>query len=137
MIPIIGEIVNGIVGLGKTIGGGVLERAKIKAQGKIDIKKAKIEMQVNRYKQLGEMDLAAMQGMQFSWKDEYLTILISIPAVMCFIPDFTIMGITFSPATTVSLGFGTLKTMPEWYQWAFTGVIAAVFGLRTWLGFKK
>jgi hypothetical protein len=56
-IPLIGGIITGIVELGKTIGGGIIERSKIKAEGKIAIKKAKIEMQVNRYKQLGEMDM--------------------------------------------------------------------------------
>ncbi len=127
-IPLIGGIITGIVELGKTIGGGIIERNKIKTQGKIDIKKAKINMKVKRYEQLGEMDLVAMKGMQFSWKDEYLLILFSIPLIMCFIPPCV---------PWVTAGFAVLKTLPAWYQWSITGMVAATFGLRTWRGLFK
>lgn len=128
-IPLIGGIIAGVVELGKTIGGGIVERAKIKTQGKIDIKKAKIQMEVDRYKQLGEMDLAAQKGMMFSWKDEYLLVLFSIPLILAFIPPLV---------PYVIAGFQVLQGLPAWYQWSITGMVAATFGLRTWQGvFKK
>jgi len=120
-----------------SVGKSFLENRKVKAEGKIEITKAKINWKVKKEELKANMDLTAMQGMEFSWKDEYLTILISVPAVMCFLPDFSIGAFMFSPVTAVREGFSALDTMPSWYQWAFTGVIAAVFGLRTWLGFKK
>lgn len=128
-LPIIGGIISVIVELGKTIGGGLVERAKIKTQGKLEIKKAKIDMQVSRYKKLGEMDLEATKGMMFSWKDEYLLVLFTIPLVLAFIPPLV---------PYVIAGFQILQTLPAWYQWAITGMVAATFGLRTWQGvFKK
>lgn len=126
--PIIGGIISGVVELGKTIGGGIIERKKIKTEGKIAIKKAKMEMKVNRYKQLGEMDLEAMKGMQFSWKDEYLLILFSIPLILSFIPWCV---------PWVQAGFQVLLGLPAWYQWSITGMVAATFGLRTWKGLFK
>lgn len=129
MLPIIGGIITGIVELGKTIGGSYLENKKIKAQGKIEIEKAKIQMKVDRYKQLGEMDIEAQKGMMFSWKDEYLLVLFSLPLIMAFIPPLV---------PYVMEGFAVLNGLPTWYQWSITGMVAATFGLRTWQGiFKK
>lgn len=134
MLPaFIGPIVTALGAIGKSW----LENRRVKAEGKIAITHAKIAYKVRREEMKAEMDLTAMQGMQWTWKDEYLLVLLSIPAIMCFIPDFTFAGVLYSPVNAVHSGFEVLKTMPAWYQWAFTGIIAATFGLRTWMGFKK
>lgn len=127
-LPLIGGIIAGVVELGKTIGGGIIERSKIKTQGKLEIKKAKIQMKVDRYKQLGQMDMEAMKGMQFSWKDEYLLVLFSIPLILAFVPPLV---------PYVIAGFQILQSLPAWYQWSITGMVAATFGLRTWRGIFK
>ena len=128
MLPIIGGIISGIVSLGKTIGGGILEKSKIKAEGKIEIKKAKIKSEVRRLELRGEMDLSAMKGMQFSWKDEYILVLMSIPLILAFIPPMT---------PHVKDGFGIINELPEWYRWSWMGIVTATYGLRTWTGWKK
>ena len=56
-----------------------------------------------------------------SWKDEYLTIVLSIPIIMAFIPGLD---------TIVHNGFAQLEAMPEWYQLSLGAVIAASFGIR-------
>jgi hypothetical protein len=66
-----------------------------------------------------------MNQMQHTWKDEYLLILISIPVILAFIPYMV---------PYVTAGFAVLTGLPMWYQWSFTGIIAATFGLRTWKG---
>lgn len=124
-LPLIGGIIAGVIELGKTIGGGIIENKKIKTAGKIAIKQAKIDMQVSRYKKLGEMDLAAMNQMQFTWKDEYLLVLFSIPLMLAFVPPLV---------PYVHSGFAVLQGLPAWYQWSITGMVAATFGLRTWNG---
>ena len=63
------------------------------------------------------------QGSQSSWKDEWLTILFSIPLVLVFIGDWG-RGI-------VSNGFVALETMPEWYQYTLGVIVAASFGVRS------
>ena len=124
MLPIIGIIASAIGSLGSSW----LENRKVKAQGKIEITKAKQGFIAAKYTAKAAMDLKSLDGMQFSWKDEYLLIILTIPVIMCFIPFL---------ATYVGAGFAVLNTCPEWYKWALTGIIAATFGLRTWAGIKK
>ena len=67
----------------------------------------------------------AMQNSATSWKDEYLTLLISIPLIMCFIPSLV---------PYVREGFAVLDTMPTWYQYTFSVIVAASFGVRGAIG---
>lgn len=65
-----------------------------------------------------------------SWKDEYVLMVVSIPAVLCFIPK------SFEEwqggAYYVSQGFEALQLTPLWYQILFCSVFAATFGIRWW-----
>lgn len=124
MLPIIGAIVSAVSSIGKSW----LENRKVKAQGKIAISQAKINARVKKEEAKANMDLAAMDGMRYSWKDEYLVILLSVPVILCFIPGLDQYALR---------GFQILNETPDWYRWAVTGMIAASFGLRTWTGFKK
>ena len=58
-----------------------------------------------------------------SWKDEWFTLVLSIPAIMSFVPGL---------ADYVELGFHALSTTPEWYQLALLVAIGASFGVRIW-----
>jgi hypothetical protein len=55
------------------------------------------------------------------WKDEWFTIILSIPAVLCFVPG---------GAEYVTAGFDSLRDTPDWYQWAFMVAVASSFGYR-------
>ena len=55
------------------------------------------------------------------WKDEWFTLILSIPAILCFIPG---------GAEYVTAGFDSLKGTPDWYQWAFMVAVASSFGYR-------
>lgn len=127
-LPLIGAIIGGVVELGRSIGGGILERSKLKAKGKIEIKKAKIRSQIKRWDRLAEMDIEAMKGMQFSWKDEYILVLMSIPLILAFVP-----GLEWH----VKQSFAIINNLPEWYRWSWMGIVTATYGLRTWTGWKK
>ena len=63
------------------------------------------------------------QGSQSSWKDEWLTILFSVPLVLCFTGEWG--------RQTVSDGFAALESMPEWYQYTLGVIVAASFGVRS------
>ena len=58
-----------------------------------------------------------------SWKDEWLTILFSIPLVLVFTGDWG--------REIVANGFVALETMPEWYQYTLGVIVAASFGVRS------
>ena len=120
MLAFIPAIIKGVVSLGTTW----MEKKKVQAQGKIQIEQAKIDAIVKRADQLHDMDKSSVSDMKFSWKDEWFTLLLSAPFIMCFIPPL---------APYVEQGFEILKeSTPDWYRWAFLGAIVASFGLRTW-----
>ena len=63
------------------------------------------------------------QGSQNSWKDEWLTILFSVPLVLAFCGDWG--------RTIVAEGFAALETMPEFYRYTLGVIVAASFGVRS------
>ena len=58
---------------------------------------------------------------QSGWKDEYWTIVLSIPMVMCFIPGLVVY---------VEKGFAALQQTPEWYRYVIGVAIGSAFGVR-------
>jgi len=78
-----------------------------------------------------EFDVAAIKGHKDSLKDEWLTLLFSIPLVLAFIPGCE---------EIVTRGFEALEKCPTWYKAAVSAMIASVFSLRGakhFLGNKK
>lgn len=70
-------------------------------------------------------DLEAMRQMQYSWKDEYLTIVFTLPLLASFIPHEEVQA-------AIKQGWITIALAPEWYQWCLVGIVIATFGLRAW-----
>ena len=94
-----------------------------KAQSATKVAKAQAEAIVMQKKATGEIDwdLEMAKGSQTSWKDEWLTILFSIPLILAFIPGMEDL---------VRNGFQQLEQMPEWYQYSLGVIVAASFGTR-------
>ncbi len=67
------------------------------------------------------------QGSQNSWKDEWLTILFSIPLILSFCGEWG--------RTVTAEGFAALGAMPEWYQYTLGVIVAASFGVRSAIKF--
>ena len=117
-----------IISLVSTVFKGWMGTRKVKAEGKVKIAQAKVEAKIRKIDAQSEMDLSSTNQMQYSLKDEFLTILMSVPIIMCFIPAL---------ADYALRGFAILEGTPLWYRACFTGIVAASFGLRTWLGHLK
>ena len=125
MIPIIGAA----IGLVKTLASSYLERKKIEAQGRIDVAKARVQSEVKRAENEDVYDIKAAEGMRYSWKDEWLCIVFSGVFIACFLPW---------TQPYVKEGFSFLKeNTPRWFEWCFTGIVAASFGLRGWNVWKN
>jgi len=94
-----------------------------KAQAKTRVAKAEAEAVVMQKKATGEIDwdLKMADASASSWKDEWLTILFSIPLILAFIPGME---------DIVSRGFQQLEQMPQWYQYSLGTIVAASFGTR-------
>ena len=98
---------------------------KQKAKNEVAVATAKAEATVMQKKATGEIDwdLKMADASASSWKDEWLTIIFSVPLVLSFCGDWG-RGV-------VSDGFEALATMPEWYQYTLGVIVAASFGVRS------
>lgn len=63
-----------------------------------------------------------------SWKDEWFTIILSIPLVLCFFP---------SAVDYVLAGFDALSKTPPWYRGAVMVAISSAFGFQKYFHFKN
>jgi hypothetical protein len=101
--------------------GGVVETRKAKAEQKLTKIKAETEIVKQQIKGEIDWDVEAIKGSKESWKDEYLTILFSIPLLLCFLP-FTV--------EYVERGFTALAMTPDWYKYTLGIIVSASFGIR-------
>jgi hypothetical protein len=92
-----------------------------KLESKIRIEEAKATMEVKKLEADNAWELAQIANS--GWKDEWVLILLSIPLVLVFIPDF---------APYIQQGFDVLATTPEWYRWMIMAIFTAIYGIRVW-----
>jgi len=90
-------------------------------RGKAAWERAKTERAEKSEGRDHEWELEALKNS--GWKDDYVTILVSIPLVLSFIP---------ATVTYVTNGFAALDTTPTWYQILAATVLAASVGVRWW-----
>tara|TARA_Y100000114_G_scaffold43015_1_gene38417 strand:- start:2250 stop:2636 length:387 start_codon:yes stop_codon:yes gene_type:complete len=90
--------------------------AKAKAQ-------AEAKVMVSAATSTADWEKLMAKGSQSSWKDEWLTILFSIPLILAFAGEWG--------RTIVAEGFAALEVMPEWYQYTLGVIVAASFGIRS------
>jgi hypothetical protein len=103
-----------------TVVGGLVTWWQKRSESKDRINEAKTEAQIERLKNTSD---------QSGWKDEYLVVLWSLPAIMAFIPYFQ---------PYVREGFIILKTeTPEWYMIGWLGITGAVFGLKRLIEYRQ
>jgi len=114
MIPIIGEVIGNLFGLGRDYLDGKRKLKQAKLETELYIEKSKATADI-------DWDKQALVNAQTSWKDEWFTLLLSIPAIMAFIPGL---------APYVGFGFAELAKAPDWYLAAFGIAVAALFGFR-------
>ena len=108
----------------KLIQGAVAPITNLLAK-KSDNKRAIIEKNVDRVMNAedkqAEWEKIQAEAGRHSWKDEYWTVILSIPAVMVFFPDYV---------DDIEAGFQVLANMPEFYQYWLGLAILSSFGIR-------
>ena len=98
-----------------------MKRKGEKDQAKHEVKVAKINGAI-------DADVASSKAMSDSLKDEWFTLLLSIP---CLIVFYAAIAGNLEMIEQIKLAFEVMGQLPDWYTWAFTGAIAASFGIRT------
>jgi hypothetical protein len=95
---------------------------KIKATTKVKIAKAEAEAAILEKKATGEIDwdLAQAEASEGSWKDEWLTVVFTLPLIL----------LLFGQEERVNNFFIALSNCPEWYQYMLGTIVAASFGFR-------
>mgnify|MGYP001384497961 CR=1 FL=1 len=95
-------------------------------RGKSAVAKAKAEAEaavmVSAATSTAEWEKLMAKGSQNSWKDEWLTILFSIPLILSFCGDWG--------REIVQNGFAALEAMPQYYQYTLGVIVSASFGTR-------
>lgn len=90
-------------------------------KGRQAVAEAKIEREVKALTHEANWDTVQAEASKASWKDEWLTILISIPLVLAFVPGMD---------GYLDKGFTILEKCPDWYQYLVGVVFAASFGIK-------
>ena len=114
-------LIKPLLGVASDAISGYMETKKAKAKQKLVKIEAETEIVKQQIKGEVDWDLEAIKGSKDSWKDEYLTILFSIPLLLCFLP-FTVED--------VERGFAALAMTPDWYKYTLGVIVSASFGIK-------
>ena len=102
---------------------GPIVNKAAEAKLKLTEAEAKAKIMLSKETSIADWERIMAQGSQNSWKDEWLTILFSIPLVLVFLGD--------TGRQVVADGFAALEMMPDWYQYTLGVIVAASFGVRS------
>ncbi len=127
-LSFIGDILGNILGMGRDWLASERKLKEARVEHELAMIKAQTEtglaMAVKAQQGDIDWDIEAQKAAATGWKDEWLTILFSVPLVMAFIPGLD---------EYVHNGFDVLSETPEWYQIAIAVVVAASFGYRKFI----
>jgi hypothetical protein len=118
---VIGALIGPVAGLIGTWLEGSVEEKKAKTAMRVAEAEAKAKVMIEAATHESGWERIMAEASKNSWKDEYLTIIFSIPLIMAFVPGME---------EIVKSGFAQLEAMPEWYQLSLGAVVAASFGIR-------
>ena len=102
-----------------------MEERTTKIKSKAKINEAKVDAEIKRIAKTADSevnyDVEALKQQQYSWKDEFALLVITLPFIGSFLPW---------TQEYVMLGWDYVSRAPEWYSCAFIGAIAASLGIR-------
>ena len=107
----------------KTIGEVIQNRQEAKVREK-ELEAVRHEKTVEAVRSQDALEIQAdmerSKGLEASWKDEFVLGILTIPLVMCFIPDY---------APVVQEGFVALSGTPDWFQYLVVAVYCVSAGV--------
>lgn len=112
-------IIEHLGSMGKTY----MKRKQVIAEGRVNVEiaraTAEAEVMVEKLRAETVWENSMADASKTSWKDEFWTIVLSIPLVLAFVPG----AIPY-----LEDGFNVLALMPQWYGIAVGAAISAAFG---------
>jgi hypothetical protein len=125
-LGILTTVVGKLFGMGETWIEAKQERetAKVKNQIALDEAKtcAKITKEQKDADACNDIDLITVKNQQYTWTDEYVKVLFTLPFILMFLPW---------SQPYVMEGFKSFNNnTPEWYQYTIYGILISELGLR-------
>ena len=102
---------------------GKTDKQAAEAKLKLTEAEAKAKIMLSKETSVADWERIMAQGSQTSWKDEWLTILFSIPLILAFCGEWG-RGV-------VADGFTALEQMPSYYQYTLGVIVSASFAVRS------
>jgi len=109
------SIVGGIVQ-------GKMEQKAAETKAKVAKAEAQAQIMLSQATSEADWEKVMAEGSQDSWKDEWLTILFSVPLVLAFCGEWG--------RDIVADGFVALNAMPDYYRYTLGAIVSASFGIR-------
>jgi hypothetical protein len=119
----IGALIGPISDLAGTWLKGKVETRAAETRAKVAKAEAEAQIMLSAATSEAEWERVMAQASNNSWKDEWLTILFSIPLILSFCGEWG--------RKITEQGFAALEVMPDWYQYTLGVIVAASFGVRS------
>ena len=91
----------------------------------VSVAEAKVNAEIKRIEKTADSeinyDIEALKQQQYSYKDEFALLVITMPFIGSFLPW---------TQEYVMLGWEYVSNAPEWYSYTFIGAISASLGIR-------
>jgi len=115
---LLGPITNIIGGLVQ----GKMEQKAAETRAKVAKAEAQAQIMLSQATSEADWEKVMAEGSRDSWKDEWLTILFSVPLVLAFCGEWG--------RNIVMDGFTALDAMPDYYRYTLGAIVSASFGIR-------
>lgn len=108
--------------------GPAIELAKDFVKGKAEEKKAIQQRKIQAIQNDSDWESKMADASANSWKDEYLTIILTLPLIAV---GYAVATGDTSVIDRVHEGFAALSELPEWYQYLLFLACSAAFGIKS------
>lgn len=108
--------------------GPAMELGKELLQGKAEEKKAVQQRKINAIQNDANWESKMAEASANSWKDEYLTIVLTLPLIAV---GYAVVTGDNSVIDRLNAGFLALERLPEWYQYLLFLACSAAFGIKS------
>jgi len=112
----------------KGIFGGAFDLAKDFIQGKVEEAKIKKDIKLEALKNEGAWEQIMAQGTHTSWKDEFFTIILSVPIILV---GYAVAMNEMDVIARLHDAFIALEALPDWYSYLLFLAVSASFGMRS------
>ena len=121
----IGQLIGPITELAGSWLNAKTQAQQANAKLKLTEAEAKAKILVSKETSVQDWERIMAEASKNSWKDEWLTIVFSVPLIFVFIPDMV---------PHIQAGFDALSTLPAWYHEILMVIVLASFGVKAGKG---